>query len=146
MKKILVIGIFLTLLIPVIATTGIANSPPTKPHIEGPTSGQSGTSYTYELCSEDPDGDDITYCIDWGDGSSEVCLGPYPSGTCVQASHSFSEGTHTIKVKARDSNQAESDEATLAVSIPKSFSFMPFLQLFFEKLLEKFTFLRILLN
>jgi hypothetical protein len=106
-------------------TYGFNNNPPEKPTIEGPTSGKTGTAYDYYFCSSDPDGDDIYYCVDWGDGSGEVCLGPYPSNTCITVSHTWtSDGTYIIKVKARDSNQAESEWATLSVSMPKSKSIL----------------------
>ncbi len=98
---------------------GKMNSPPNTPTIEGPASGKAGVSYSYDICTSDPDGDDVSYCIDWGDDSGEVCIGPYPSGTCVEVSHTWTEqGSYTIKAKARDINQAESDWAMLTVSMP----------------------------
>lgn len=102
-------------------TYGFNNNPPEKPTIEGPSSGKTGTAYDYYFCSSDPDGDDIFYCVNWGDGSGEICLGPYLSNTCITVSHTWTiDGTYTIKAKARDSNQAESDWATFSVSMPKS--------------------------
>jgi hypothetical protein len=107
---------------PLMVTVTAENEPPSVPTIDGPTSGKSGTSYEYDICSEDPEGDQLYYCINWGDGSSDVCLGPFASDTCIQASHTFeNDGTYTIKVKARDINDAESDWATLSVSMPRSY-------------------------
>ena len=145
-KKIIIFGICMALLIPLI-NTAAANSPPEKPTIEGPESGKTGTAYTYRFCSNDPDGDDIYYCVDWGDSAGEVCIGPLPSGTCLEESHTWtSDGTYTIKVKAQDTSQAESDYATLSVSMPKSKT----IPILFEQILEKFfiqfPFLRILLD
>ena len=70
-RKIVIFGICMMLLIPVINTV-TANEPPEIPTIEGPTSGTTGTTYTYKFCSNDPDGDDIYYCVDWGEGGGEV--------------------------------------------------------------------------
>ena len=121
MRKITILVICIMLVIPVATAAAALNSPPNKPEIEGSSSGTAGVSYDYRICSSDPDGDDIYYCVNWGDGSGEVCLGPYPSGTCITEPHTFAiDGTYTIKVKARDVYQAESDWATLTVKMPKS--------------------------
>ncbi len=102
-------------------TYGFNNNPPEKPTIEGPPSGKARTAYDYYFCSSDPDGDDINYYVDWGDESGEVRLGPYASNTCITVSHTWtSDGTYTIKAKAQDFNQAESEWATFSVSMPKS--------------------------
>ncbi len=121
-KKIIGILVCMTLMIPALSVTAIANEPPTAPDIDGPTSGKPGVEYPYNLCSTDPDGDDIFYCIDWGDGSGEVCIGPYPSGVCPPpVSHTWSEqGIYIIKAKAKDTHDAESEWSTLEVTMPKS--------------------------
>ncbi len=135
-KKILGILVCLTMLMPALSMTAIANEPPSAPDIDGPTSGKPGTSYDYGLCSEDPEQDEITYCVEFGDGSGEVCAGPFPSGTCATVSHTWSsQGTYTITVTAKDSNGAESDPSTLSVTMPRNrliqFNFvMQFLQNF----------------
>ncbi len=33
------------------------------------------TEYVYKFTTTDPNGDDVTYCIDWNDGTSEVYEG-----------------------------------------------------------------------
>jgi hypothetical protein len=122
MKRI-ILGIFVCLMI-VISTLSLivsANSPPSKPEIEGPSDGITNTEYEFKFCSSDPDGDEITYCVDWGDGVGEVCLGPFPSGACITEKHTWSsEATFTIKVKARDTNDAESETATHSITLPKN--------------------------
>ncbi|MFX0202258.1 MAG: FG-GAP repeat domain-containing protein, partial [Candidatus Hodarchaeota archaeon] len=42
--------------------------PPNPPIIDGPPSGKAGNPYTYTFTSTDPDGDDVSYYIKWGDG------------------------------------------------------------------------------
>ena len=97
------------------------NNAPEKPSITGETNGKSGTEYKYNFVATDPEGNDIEYCIDWGDNTSEVCIGPYISGTEGSANHTWSKkGEYAIKVKARDSYGAESEWATLDVSMPKN--------------------------
>ncbi len=146
-KKIIILGICLTLLIPVLSISASANSPPETPSIQGPTSGKAGKELTYEICSSDPDGDDIYYCLDWGDGSGEICIGPYPSATCITQSHTWSsDGTYTIKVKARDTNDAESDYGRLQVKIPRVRTSELFLHLLMEKIFTRSIILRILMS
>ena len=143
-KKTIIYAICMMLLIPAI-NIAAANSPPDIPTIEGETSGTSGTPYTYRFCTNDPDGDDIYYCVDWDDGTSEVCYGPFPSGTCIQETHTWtSDGTYNIKVKARDSNQAESDWATLTVQMPKTK--INIFQMVLEFLLINFPILKIFIS
>jgi hypothetical protein len=142
-RKIIIFGILMMLLLPVMNMVA-ANSPPENPTIEGPSSGTTGTIYTYKFCSNDPDGDDVSYCIDWDDGLGEICIGPFASGTCIEEPHSWSsDGNYVIKCKARDSNQAESEYTTLSISMPrtKQLNF----PIFFEILFQKIPLLRILL-
>jgi len=102
-------------------TYGRDNSPPNIPTIDGQTNGKAGTPYEYTFLTTDPDGDDVYYCIDWGDDSGEVCIGPYASGENATAIHTWGErGIYTIRVKAKDVYDAESDWATLEVTMPKS--------------------------
>jgi hypothetical protein len=97
---------------------GTQNSPPTTPTIDGPTTGFVGTDYTYTFSSTDPDGDAIYYCLNWSDGTSEVCTGPFPSGEQETAHHTWSEpGTYLIKITAHDGYDATSAPGTYEVTI-----------------------------
>ena len=112
------------------------DEPPETPIINGESSGKAGTVYNYTFVSNDPEEDNITYCIDWGDNTAEVCIGPYNSGVKVSANHTWSEeGNYTIKVKARDALGAESEQATLEISMPKNkaINIPLFLQRFFQR-------------
>jgi parallel beta-helix repeat protein len=98
------------------------NRMPNTPIIDGPTSGKPGIEYEYEIYIQDPDGDDIDYCTDWDDGFVPRYNGWYaPSPLTLKFNHSWvSEGTYTIRAKAMDIHGAESDWATLEVSMPKN--------------------------
>ena len=116
------------------------NGPPDVPDITGPTSGTAGEEYEYSFVTTDPNGgDDVYFWIDWGDESFEEWIGPYESGEEVKVSHTWDEeGTYTIKAKAKDVYDAESDWGTLEVSMPRNkLSNMFFLQ-FLERLFERF--------
>jgi len=145
--KIISIVFCATLLIPFISTIAAANQPPSAPDIEGKTSGTVGVEYSYGFCSTDPDGDNITICISWGDGTGDVCIGPFESGTCVYATHTWTmQGTYIIKAQASD-GQAESDWSTLDVTMPRSKIVQNLLiQRFFEQFPNVFSILKQLLK
>jgi hypothetical protein len=118
------------------------NSPPDKPTITGEVNGKPNTEYEYKFVSTDPEGDNITYCIKWGDDAEEVCIGPYPSGAEASTTHIWSEkGNYIIKAKARDVNGTESNWATLSVSIPKNKLSNMIFKKIFENLFYRFEFL-----
>ena len=109
----------------------LTNPPPNKPTITGPTSGKAGKSYTYSAHTIDPDGDQIYYWFDWDDGTNSGWTGPYNSGQTVSVSHIWSaQGTYSIKVKAKDTSDVESDWSDpLSISMPKNKAInTPFLQ------------------
>jgi len=109
-------------------TTEIStNNPPNKPsRPSGPTSGKVSVLYSYSSSTIDPNGDQIYYWFDWGDGTNTGWLGPYESGETVSASHSWNEkGSYQIKVKAKDIQGAESEWSDpLPITMPKSMIFI----------------------
>lgn len=99
----------------------IENNAPLNPTIQGPSSGRIQREIEFTFVTTDPDGDDVYYCIDWGDDSEEVCLGPYKSGEEVKAKHTWvEEGAYAIRIKAKDINDLESDWVEFEISMPKS--------------------------
>ena len=98
----------------------IPNSPPFPPSINGPISGKAGEEYEYAFATTDPDGDDVYYYMEWGDGQIEEWIGPYTSEE-IYLPHIWNEqGLYTIKIKAKDSHDGESEWATLEISMPKN--------------------------
>lgn len=96
------------------------NTPPDTPSRPiGPGQGVTGREYLYQCSAVDPDGDDVGYLFEWGDGTMSGWQGPYPSGTMGNASHIYHQGNYSIRVKARDEMGAESPwSEPLSVSMP----------------------------
>lgn len=119
MKKIPGILVCMILMMPLFATTAMANEPPTAPDIDGPTSGKAEVPQEYTFTSTDPNGDDIFYCVEWGCGD-ETCSDFVTSGEPVTLSHTYSQGAFTIRAKATDTNEAESDWSELEITMPRN--------------------------
>jgi hypothetical protein len=102
-------------------TYGFDNSPPEDTTIDGPSRGKVNTSYEFSMTANDPDEHDLIYCFDFGDGSGELCIGPFSSGETGSISHTFTEkGTYIITAKATDIFGAEGDSVTLEINIPRN--------------------------
>jgi len=113
----------------------LINRPPESPTITGETQGHYGESYDYTFVSNDPENQDIRYYIDWGDGSYEDWIGPYSSGQEITVSHTWDEeNTYTIRAKAKDTLDVESQWGTLEVTMPiNQQNQFPLLELFRER-------------
>jgi hypothetical protein len=133
----------------------IPNKPPEKPDKpSGPSKGKTGAYLPYSTSATDPEGNQIYYLWDWGDGHQSDWIGPYNSGETINANWTYpTEGAYDIKVKAKDIEDAESNwSEPLQLTIIKSKNKVidkSFLQIL-EKLLEnqpnKFQIIQILLN
>lgn len=112
------------------------NTVPDKPTITGETEGRVRTSYEYTISACDPDQDDVTYEIDWGDNTTEF-TDPYVSGEEIRVNHTWiAKGTYTIRVRAIDEHWAASNWATLPVHMPSSYNIPS--QGFWGRFLERF--------
>lgn len=115
-KKILVGSIIAVVILILISSSSAidvkierGNQPPEPPYISGPHYGETGVEYNYTFVIHDPDGDDIWYKIDWGDGNVTDWIGPKTSDEEIIRSHSWSEkGLYEIRAKAKDIFDAES--------------------------------------
>ena len=102
-------------------TTEDDNNPPNKPTINGPTGGLPFIHYSFSFSSIDPDGDDVSYFIDWGDGKTTYWTAYQPSGSPYTESHSWMGiATFTIRAKSKDINGVESEWAEHKITIPKN--------------------------
>jgi hypothetical protein len=102
-----------------LSEVGILSNPPAKPLLTGPTSGVIDELYTYSVVTTEPDGEDIYYFIDWGDGTNTGWLGPFSSGQSTTAQKSWAtEATYIVRAKAKDINHVTSEWSDpLSVSI-----------------------------
>jgi len=98
----------------------VDNTQPNTPTIDGPTSGTSGTDIDFDFTATDPDGQQISYFVDWGDGEDTGWSQFVASGTKITLTHSWEKGDYTINCKVRDIAHHESDEATLDIEIPRT--------------------------
>jgi len=110
----------------------IQNDEPSKPIIDGPTTGKPGIEYEYTFVSTDPNDDDLYYYIDWGDGNTKDWFGPFESGEIVTVSHTYEKKSvnpepmgkkYTIKAKAKDIFDSESDWGEFEVTMPRNKAF-----------------------
>jgi outer membrane protein assembly factor BamB len=112
----------------------IDDTAPSIPIITGTEDGKVRHKYDYTIISTDPEEDNISYYIDWGDGKTTDWIGPYDSGEEIIQSHTWLiRGSYKVKVKARDGHGMESDWGTLSVTMPYEPHF-----LFFERIFERF--------
>jgi len=85
------------------------SNPPAIPVLTGPDSGLTNEIYTFNAVTTDPDGDDIYYLFNWGDGHNSGWFGPFISGTLANGSYIWNTpGSYDITVKAKDENGVES--------------------------------------
>jgi len=117
------------------------SQPPSKPELNGPASGKFNQEYTYTATATDPDGDDIRFLFEWGDGTYSNWIGPVDSGDDIEASHTWTEqGDFSVRVKVKDQRGVQSEWSDpLPISMPYKRQIL--LYDFFEMLMEKFPFL-----
>jgi len=122
------------------------NNPPYTPTITGPVKGNIKVDITFNVTSTDPESNQISFYVDWGDNTSTDWQGPYDSGYILTLSHQWSvKGTYSIKAKVKDIHGLESDWRTYPVIMPKSISInnYPFLEWLFERFPHAFPLLRV---
>lgn len=97
------------------------NDPPNAPATpSGPISGNTITSYRYTTSADDPDGDEVRYVFDWGDGTTSwTGLSFIHSGTTEGMMHKWiKRGIYRIRAMAMDEKGASSKwSSALAVDI-----------------------------
>jgi hypothetical protein len=97
----------------------MSNSPPASPTINGPTSGQTKKNLLFTFNAIDPDGDNVSFHIDWGDGNTETTVF-VPSGTDKAVPHIWnSPDTYTITASAEDAFGSIGPSTTFTVVIPR---------------------------
>ena len=119
---------------------------PSPPTIEGPNNAVAQKRYDYTFSTTDPEGDNVEYYIEWGDGKMFKWTGPYESGEQVIKSHLWTyEGNYTICVKARDTYGAESDWTTTKLTMPKNKMYYQ-MNILFERFIHRISIIEKILN
>jgi outer membrane protein assembly factor BamB len=120
------------------------NEPPDEPSIDGPRNGKMEIKYDYNFTSTDPEGLNVWYYIDWGDGYNTDWIGPYKSGRTITKSHSWWEtGEFIIKCKTKDIYNNESAWSEFEITIPRT---KVIASSFFSRFLDVFLVIERLLN
>ena len=113
------------------------NDPPDEPDINGPHTGVPDKEICWTFASTDPDGDDLKYVIEWGDGETTT-TDCFPSGQTVEECHTYSEeGAYFIKAKAVECppKDLESDWSEHKVTIPRG---KISIYILFQRFLQRF--------
>ena len=98
------------------------NLPPYDPEIDGPRRAGENVALTFLFEGIDPDLDQISYYIEWGDGEITGWTQFFPSGSSSYSEeHTYElEGDYTIRAKIKDTNNAESDWGEHKITIPRN--------------------------
>jgi len=97
------------------------NDVPDTPTITGTPNGKPNKEYDFTVTTTDPEGGQVWYWIDWGDGTNTSWIGPFASGTGTTLSHTWAtKENFIIKAKAKDDEDAESAWATFEIEISKN--------------------------
>jgi hypothetical protein len=95
--------------------------PPSTPTIQGRNSGIIGKPYELTITASHPEGLNLSYFIDWGDGSNFSWTNPTPPNEPVIITHTYdSNESFQIRGKARNEQGVEGHGASLKISIPKN--------------------------
>jgi len=125
------------------------NDPPEKPaKPTGATEGKPNIEYTFNTSTTDPDGDQIYYQWNWGDGNTSTWLGPSESQEIINTNYTWSiKGTYEITVKAKDENGHESTWSDpLSITLPRITSQRKFFMDLLDRLPNMFPIIRYLLG
>jgi hypothetical protein len=88
-------------------TDNPSQAPETPEAPDGPDEWILNEECAFSAVTTDPEGDNIYYLFDWGDGNNSGWVGPYISGQTAEASHAWTElGEYEIKVIAKDTYNA----------------------------------------
>ncbi len=94
------------------------NRPPDPPLVHGPARAGVLADCAYGVEASDPDGDPLSYVLEWGDGTAVELTARGASGRPAEARHRWTAaGEFEIKAAARDYNGAQGAWTSLRVEI-----------------------------
>jgi len=100
----------------------VGNSPPNSPTIDGPIRGKIVVEHEYTFNATDPDDDPVMYIIEWTNNNTEWTE-YVDSDKEIKLNHTwYDKGIYTIKAKARDCYNEESDWTYLEVTMSHSYN------------------------
>jgi hypothetical protein len=128
-------------------TTKAEPEPPTAPIIDGPASGGYGVEICWTFHSDDANGDQVQYYIDWGDGETST-TDFYPPCVPVEVCHTYAEtGDYIITAYAKDDTGLTGDSTEFPVNIPRARAlYHPLLLRLFERFPNAFPILKFILG
>jgi len=100
-----------------------SQSPDTPSKPEGPDQCTENEDVVFSTSATEPDGEDVFYMFDWGDGNFSDWVGPFAPGETGEATNNWDEiGEYQIKACAKDINgvQSEWSENTTIIIIENS--------------------------
>lgn len=126
----------------------IGDRPPNNPNIFGSVQGIPNIDYQFAFSAIDPEGDNITYDIDWGDGNQELNIGPFSSGKTLSLSHRWTDSdTYLVKAQATDEFGYPSGWSAHQIIIPRNKAYsLNILEQLFERFPNAFLIFRHLLR
>ena len=88
---------------------------PFKPAVlDGPPTAGPGISLKFTTVAPDPEGDQVFYQWDWGDGNMSDWFGPYEFGEHAETTYQWAQnGSYDIKVRAKDTYGKQSDWSSI---------------------------------
>ena len=107
------------------------NNAPYVPLFNGPTQVTAGVEHDFTISTIEPNGDDIYYIVDWGDGTIDDWFGPYADAEEVTITHTFEDqADFYCRAKAKDVNGYQTCWAdpfivTAPVNIPEGSQSLP---------------------
>ncbi len=127
-KKLLAIGIIFLFIgvavAPSINSTGYQtvyasdNRPPNDPTITGPRKGKVGATYLFNFWTTDPENQNVSYYIEWGDGTHTGWTDYFTSGQTVHFMHTWYKiNEYPVRCKAKDTLGAESNWSYMPIPI-----------------------------
>jgi len=100
------------------------NQPPEPPEIGGPSNGIVGQEYTFYFSTVDPEGHNVSFYVEWGDGTIDGWSEYVESGGAIGFSHAwFKQDNYFIRCKAKDILGKESDWSSLIIIMSKNKAF-----------------------
>ncbi len=95
----------------------LANAAPNAPTLTGPANSQITVFNSYVVTATDPDGDNVQYSVDWGDGSTSV-TDFTASGTSLTLAHHWTAvGIYQVSAAAKDTLGNVSAATVLTVNV-----------------------------